>query len=190
MTDKSNIAFVKQALPEHWYDQSMELRDAAEFLWRQKGIEQVGFVLPDEVYSKPRYSRTVFLLIGFAIENMIKGILISEVPARISGGKMAPDISTGHDLCAWAKLMASITISEREENILNLLSELVPYWGKYPSAKKKHHVREEKHLTPQVFNEILDLHNRLELGLYDLNRDGLQEVDGVKFPIMVLPHLH
>ena len=181
--------YIRKAAPEEWYDYARELKEAADTLWKLKSKEMIYFKTDDSEYLKPNYSRTFFFLNGVSIENLLKGILISENPEYLQYGKISNDISKGHNLKSLALKVKSIDFNKVELKILELLSEVVPYWGKYPVPKKFQDLKEEIHIDDTWNNQLNNLNKKLELKLYDLNRNGIEGPNGVNFPKLIIPHL-
>lgn len=183
--DDSLKEFTRRALPENWLDYAYELRDASNLIWNN--ASDVGAMYTDDntYYPKPYYSRSSILLYALAIENLIKGILISENPKLIEGGKISSTISSGHDLIRITKKIKSIEFSKDDQNVLAILSEAIPDWGKYPIPKHHNNVKDEENYTDNQRNRLKKLFNKLENSLLELNKDGSQEVNGVTFPKIV-----
>jgi hypothetical protein len=70
------------------------------------------------------------MLMGMAIEDMAKGIIVGRNPAKIAEGKMT-GVPTSHDL---AELVRSCKVPLTDEEVvaLRILSEYVRWAGRYP----------------------------------------------------------
>jgi hypothetical protein len=181
--------YIRKAAPEEWFDYARELKEAADTLWKLKSREMIFFKTEDSEYLKPNYSRTFFFLNGVSIENLLKGILISENPDFLRNGKISNEISTGHKLKDLALKVKTVDFDDNELKILDLLSEVVPYWGKYPIPKKFQDLKKEIHIDDTWHDQLNMLNKKLELKLYDLNRNGIKGPNGVDFPKLIIPHL-
>lgn len=181
--------YIRKAAPEEWYDYARELKEAADTLWKLKSKEMIYFKTEETQYLKPNYSRTFFFLNGVSIENLLKGILISEKPDLLKDGKISDEISKGHKLKELALKVKSLKFDDKELRILELLSEVVPYWGKYPIPKRFQDLKQEIHIDDTWYNQLDELNKKLEFKLYDLNRKGIKGPNGVDFPKLIIPHL-
>lgn len=177
--------FTRRALPENWLDYAMELRDASNYIWENNSEVSAIYKDGDEYYPKPYYSRSSFLLFAFSIENLLKGILISENPKLISNGKISKKIANGHNLIELAEKITSINFTKEDETTLEILASLIPDWGKYPIPKSHSHIKDEQIYTESTKMKLNILFERLEELLWKLNKDGKQKVNGVTFPKMV-----
>lgn len=188
LNPESGARFIEQAFPEHWYDYARELYECAEFIWARKGHEIVPYVIKggSDVGSyrhRPNVSRTVFLLLALAVENLLKGIRVSEEPSLLSGGKLSPTITRGHSLSRLRDDIKSVRFSKSDSLILEVFEELLPYWGRYPVPKDFSGLKAEKYLDTKTFEASRKLFNKLVKAILKLNANGTQEVDGVRFPI-------
>jgi len=73
------------------------------------------------------------MLMGFAFENIAKGIIITRNHAVVSGAKLQkwPTNRSGHGLVKLIKVVLS-QISPEEENLLLRLEEYAVWAGRYP----------------------------------------------------------
>lgn len=78
----------------------------------------------------PLIDHVYFLLIGYCLEDMIKGILVYENPTLVSGGKLARSIKH-HDLGDLARRI-KIELSEEEKQLLDFLTPNIEWYSKYP----------------------------------------------------------
>ncbi|MDL5048170.1 hypothetical protein QQ054_19325 [Oscillatoria amoena NRMC-F 0135] len=72
-----------------------------------------------------------FLLSGYAIECVLKGYLLAQIPELVNNEKRLDRLVTTHDLCQLSR-EASFKISPEEEKLLALISRHI-IWGKYPA---------------------------------------------------------
>ncbi|MBC7556999.1 MAG: hypothetical protein H7195_08575 [Chryseobacterium sp.] len=182
--------FIKKGLPEEWFDYSTELKGAAEILWKSNGNTLIGYYTEKETYTRKLFSRVYFFLLGIAIENLIKGILISEYPQYLKDGKISSEISSGHNIKNLSGKITSLSFDKNENEIFEILSELIPYWGKYPIPKNFNHVKNEKFFDEVWYENLIRLYEKLELQLYKLNINGIPGPNGVHFPKLYISYLH
>lgn len=177
-------------MPEEWFDYANELKDAAQTLWESNSNTIIVYKTEKEEYSKKLYSRTYFFLLGIAIENLVKGILISENPNYLKDGKISQKISSGHNLKILSEKIDSLNFDSSEIKTLEVLSELIPYWGKYPIPKDFNRIKEELFFDKSWYEKLINLYEKLELQIYRLNINGIDGPNGIKFPKLILAHLN
>ncbi len=136
------------AEPTAWLHHAWILRQAAEDLWitgnahqRSPGSELGVTVLaqyraPDAppIPETGGSTRDVcFMLFGFALENLAKGIIVCRDPKRVSRGKLARwhRRGSGHQLVRlFESAEIPFTIEERE--VLERMSRTTEWQGRYP----------------------------------------------------------
>jgi hypothetical protein len=74
-----------------------------------------------------------FLLVGYAIECVLKGYLLALRPELVKDEKQLDNLILTHNLIKLCKL-CSIVLSEEEEFLLNNITRYL-VWGKYPVPK-------------------------------------------------------
>ncbi|OWY13513.1 hypothetical protein B6V73_17140 [Thioclava sp. JM3] len=191
----TNLAkkFVEEAAPEYWYSYAQELAETANAIYEQSKRQWIAYIdrrgdSTTSTTSRPLVSRPVLLLYGLSFENLIKGILISEHPELLEGGKLHKKL-LGHDLVALARRMETIPVNGEDETLLALLSDVVPYHGRYPVPRRADDLKPERYITEEVYTSCTLLFQRLEMHLYRLNIDGMPAPEGVHFPCLRLLHL-
>lgn len=183
--------FVVNGLPGSWLDHADELRDAAEVLWNDRSnglrveaepVVEFEEVREDNLISEePRVSsqvskfyavsRPYFLLAGFAIENLVKGILVANNPALITGGVLGSEIKN-HNLIQMLDKIDSVEISETERQFCSVASTAIPYWGRYPIPVRHGGTMPEVGMDEDMRKAYLSLHDRLGLDLYNRIKNG------------------
>jgi hypothetical protein len=192
MTDMEK-AFVEMAAPEYWYTYAHELADAADQIYRTSKQQFVAYLHQygdgsTKAERRPFVSRPVLLMYGLCFENMIKALLISEEPTLLQGGKLSKHL-LGHDLVKLSGRLQSLELASQEKNLLALLSDVVPYHGRYPVPRNAQDMKPEKYINEDVYNSCRQLFERLEMQLYRLNYKGIDAPEGVRFPNLRLTHL-
>lgn len=183
MKYKPQEKFIRKGFPENWFDYAFELKNAAENLWKGHSHSVTFYDTHDEgTYHRKTFSRTYFLLMGLAIENLCKGILISENPEYLRDGQISKEISSGHNLSILSSKIKTLNFEEKEKEILRVLSEVIPYWGKYPIPKNFNDLKSEIFISDQWFNDLCELYNKLEVKILQLNHDGIMGPNGIDFP--------
>jgi len=79
--------------------------------------------------------RVSMMLIAFAIENLLKGILIMREPDRVTNVELTKWVGGGHDLVELAKA-AKVTLTGDETKLLLTLSIHGEWAGRYPCPLK------------------------------------------------------
>lgn len=186
-------AFVEMAAPEYWYTYAHELADAADQIYRTSKQQFVAYLHQygdgsTKAERRPFVSRPVLLMYGLCFENMIKALLISEEPTLLQGGKLSKHL-LGHDLVKLSGRLQSLELASQEKNLLALLSDVVPYHGRYPVPRNAQDMKPEKYINEDVYNSCRQLFERLEMQLYRLNYKGIDAPEGVRFPNLRLTHL-
>jgi hypothetical protein len=135
------------AEPTSWLSHARTLRQAAEDLWiagnahsRDPGSElgatvlaswtRPGFVPPDTGGST---CDVCFMVFGFALENLAKGIIVCRDPTLVSKDRLRKWHGNGHDLAALFS-RAAISVSEQEHQLLERTTRITEWKGRYPVA--------------------------------------------------------
>lgn len=116
--------------PVVWYIKAAELAAASEAL-RQGPLRQ-HLPMQDQA----------LLLLGYAIENLLKGLILQAGKAMIEQGEKQPGEITGHDLGKLAE-SAGEHPSAKEAELLARLTTYTVWRGKYPvpiDDKGYHHL--------------------------------------------------
>lgn len=191
----TNLAkkFVEEAAPDYWYSYAEELAETADAIYERSKRRSIDYIdkYGDRIVatkSRPFVSRPVLLLYGLSFENLIKGILISEHPELLEGGKLHKKL-LGHDLVTLARRMETVPVNDEEVSLLALLSDVVPYHGRYPVPRSADDLKPERYITEEVYTSCTLLFRRLVMQLYRLNIDGIAAPEGVHFPCLRLQHL-
>jgi hypothetical protein len=133
------------AAPTAWLRLAQILRQAAEDLWiagnahdEAPGSELGSTVLthwkdPDATLPKTGGSTSdvCFMLFGFALENLAKGIIVCRDPTLVSRQSLEKWHGKGHNLAAlldWAK----IEVTEDQRTLLDRTTRLTVWKGRYP----------------------------------------------------------
>jgi hypothetical protein len=118
----AKVIFVRDAMPGDWLDYADELMESAELLWTQKDaglrveIEGAGQASQPSITmtQQPRrvssISRSYILLAGFALENLIKGLLVAQNPTHINRGILSNDLRS-HNLLRLASKVNGLSLT-------------------------------------------------------------------------------
>jgi len=145
-----NQIFVMKAAPDQWADYANELRNSMDYLWERKNWGKIiNYDDIDGFTDKSHVSRTWLLLASFAIENLIKGLLIAQNPMYISNGRLSREL-TNHKLLNLARSINGISLTSEEQDLLNILETCIPSWGRYPIPISIDEIRTEVIITDKI----------------------------------------
>lgn len=97
-------------------------------------------------------NRSVFLLAGFALENIIKAYLVYENPGWISNGTLAKKLRS-HSLTDLAGLSKLIPHKTDGKKILKGFEDGLDSWARYPCSLSKEDTKDEEELTQKLWEE-------------------------------------
>jgi len=126
--------------PWDWLSKARQLRRAADLLFISFEAEQEKYDRnPSDDAPIPDDSALV-LLIGFAVENLLKGLYVTKCQTNKIKNMNAPNIpGSGHQLLPIIEELQgsplSFTFSTEERDILDVLEHTVLWSGRYPSAR-------------------------------------------------------
>lgn len=179
----AKMVFVRDAMPDAWLNYAEELMESAEMLWvqRDEGLrfeaEGTGQApLPGiRITQQPRkissISRSYILLAGFALENLIKGLLVAQNPTHINRGKLSGDLKS-HKLLRLVSKVEGLSLSEEERRVCQVVQDAIPYWGRYPIPLEYNGVLPEVAIDDKFRQVFLKLHFKLGKQLHGIIRDG------------------
>jgi hypothetical protein len=133
------------AEPTAWLQHALTLRQAAEDLWRSGNMHSQnpgselgttilakwtspGFVPPETGGST---CDVCFMVLGFALENLAKGIIVCRDPTLVSRAKLKSWHGGGHNLVVLFD-RAGIQVSTEERQTLERISRVAEWKGRYP----------------------------------------------------------
>lgn len=135
------------AEPTSWLNRARALRQAAADLWdagnahdRAPGSELGATVLvkwtspdfqPPETGGATR--EVCFMVFGFALENIAKGIIVCRDPRLVARSKLSRWHGSGHDLTSLFD-HASIRVTDEERKLLDRTTRATVWKGRYPVA--------------------------------------------------------
>ena len=174
--------YILNANPIQWVEYSEELRDSSELILKESKRTKIHLNFPKRT-DKPGLSRPYFLNIGFSIENLIKGLLVSENPEYLKDGRISHQISSGHNLEALAQKSSSLTFSKMEMDFLKVLSEGIPNWSRYPIPKRWEIENTEEIISDDIRQLFLNLWDKIGFKIYELTKNGWNGPNGVELGI-------
>lgn len=159
--------------PFFWLKQAKELDRAAMLIWAavlqdSEWMSQfeVGAEIRLEQVPHVNLGRVFWLNAGFALENLLKGIIVKDKPDSVINGRITGHLKT-HNLFKLAK-RASIDLNVIEAFYLWVGTQCVMWAGRYPCSTKP------EETAPPVFSEsdviaYRSLFDRLE-GQFDTSK--------------------
>jgi hypothetical protein len=180
--EKNRISkFIVDGAPGEWLSFAEELMESAEVLWKQNDGSIRSEIIHDkiEVLESRKVSgisRPYFLLVGFAIENLLKGLIVFDDPSTITSGKIKR-IKT-HKITNLIKEINEINLSEEEIEICKKIEEAIPYWGRYPIPLEAANITPDIGITPELREIIKSMYSRLASTLYLKVKDGWESGTG------------
>ena len=178
------------AEPTSWLSHARTLRQAAEDLWisgnahaRDPGSELGATVLaqwavpgfvPPETGGSTR--DVCFMVFGFALENIAKGIIVCRDPSLVSRARLKHWHSKGHDLVALFE-RAGVSVSTEEKDTLVRVSRIAEWKGRYPVAMNFYDVGVQDPIIGHIaVSNIWPQEDFVRLSqLYDRAKDKLVE---------------
>jgi hypothetical protein len=147
--------------PTFWFSSAQKLMRAAEIVFRdqtdaadeyEKALDEASYDVESTGMAEIKADSPVFrpaeLLYGFAIENLLKGLIVADNPGLISQTELDKGLRT-HDLIKLAA-RAKIALTDDETRVATILSLMNEWAGRYPVAAKV-----EKHAI-DAFSDLLD----------------------------------
>lgn len=181
------------AAPEYWYTYAIELADTADQIYNASKRKSVAYYALEkgsitETHHRPLISRPVLLLFGLSLENLIKGLLISEDPKLLHDGKLNKQL-IGHDLLKLAYRLKCFQPDMETKKLLKMLSDMIPYHGRYPVPRGAQDIKAERYINEEIYDACKTLFATLEMEFYRLNHKGIDAPEGVRLARLRLAHL-
>jgi hypothetical protein len=187
--------------PDEWAALARALRRAARVVLAEAGLDEmysslasrgplsteqelreVVEDLPSDWDDRRRVRGVYMMLAGFAVENLIKGLLIVKYPERVTAdsGIGFPFRTAGHDTLPLFN-QSGFKLTQPERELVAALQRYVNWAGRYPVALT---VDESTNLvwTSQYPSRVDDLLNRLEAELDQASQQAAQQVQDQQQP--------
>lgn len=164
--------FVYRANPNEWLEVSDELNESIQVITNQsKAVYLKGDTWDGIPSKKLMSSRSIFLLMGFAIENLLKGILVFDKPELVNQGKLDNEIKS-HNLKSLAMKIPNLTLDDEKKEFLETLSDAIPDWGRYPCPLKFQQIKDEVKYSENMNNHYHELRESLRNRLIERLKIG------------------
>lgn len=156
------VEFEEIANPHSWFLVASELHEQAKRLRDSNSstITKRNFSESQET-TWSTSNRTVILLAGFALENMIKAYLIYEFPEFVQNGFLSKKIQT-HKLTKLAKQSSLLPYQSQSVNTLSYYEDGLESWARYPCGLNWAQTKEQNLLSQKVWKNYMWL-----MGVYE-----------------------
>ncbi len=167
-----SIEFEEIANPHSWFLVASELHEQATLL-RDSATSKISRHDISGSNSKTWNSsnRTVILLAGFALENIIKAYLIYEHPNYVCNGVLSNKLKT-HKLTRLAKDSTLLPYQSQGSNTLKYFEEGLESWARYPCGLNWAQTKEQNVLSGKAWNNYIWLMRSYELRFKKLALKG------------------
>lgn len=154
--------FEEMANPHSWFLVASELHEQAKLL-REGGTSRITRLdfSGDKGVSWNSSNRTVILLAGFALENIMKAYLIYEHPNFVGNGFLSKTIKT-HKLTKLARESSLLPYQSQGLNTLKYYEEGLESWARYPCGLNWAQTKEQNLLSETVWKNYLWLMSAYE----------------------------
>lgn len=167
-----SIEFEELANPHSWFLVASELHEQAEQLRNSNSstITRRNFVDPN-VATWNTSNRTVILLAGFALENIIKAYLIYEQPEFVQNGFLSKKIQT-HKLTKLAGQSSLLPYQSQGANTLRYYEDGLESWARYPCGLNWAQTKEQNLLSQKLWKNYMWLMGAYESRFKKLMHKG------------------
>lgn len=150
-----SIEFEEIANPHSWFLVASELHEQAKLL-RDSSVSKIHRrdLMGSNSKTWNSSNRTVILLAGFALENIIKAYLIYEHPNYICNGFLSKKIQT-HRLTKLAKDSSFLPYQSQGSNTLKYFEEGLESWARYPCGLNWAQTKEQNILSEKAWCNYL-----------------------------------
>lgn len=166
------IEFENDANPHSWFLVACELHEQATYLYANSSstITEMRFEGGSRKSWKTS-NRSVFLLSGFALENLIKAFLVYEKPHSIGNGTLAGELRS-HKLTKLAARSDLIPYRVKGMRTLEYFEDGLESWARYPCGLNYAQTKNQVILSERRWNNYLWLARSYEKRLRSLLSDG------------------
>jgi len=169
---EQSLEFEEIANPHSWFLVASELHEQAKYLKESNASRTTRRDLAKgETVSWATSNRTVILLAGFALENIIKAYLIYEQPDYVRGGFLSKKIQT-HKLTKLARESTFLPYKDQGNKTLQYYEEGLESWARYPCGLNWAQTKEQGFLTEKAWKNYLWLMKAYEVRFKKLMRKG------------------
>jgi len=130
--------------PDRWLAKARQLKKSSNLLFVEYEKQQFDF---DEKFERdPSITddfpddSVVVLLLGFAVENLLKGLFVAATATATENVKSLKELEIPGDphelepIADAVERLFTINFSDEERELLQALEHYIRWWGRYPSA--------------------------------------------------------
>ena len=153
--------FVFYSSPEHWLQTSLELNETIiELHLISEKCHFYENYHPDEKENikRPFASRSIFLLMTYSLENLLKGIRILRDPNLVNKGKLSKELKT-HELNRLTE-STKIVIDEKGKLFQEYLYKLCVANARYPIGLNEHQQLKQPSIKEDDFESYFTLYEK------------------------------
>jgi hypothetical protein len=156
--------------PVAWFDRASVLRECADIIGQRfiEGVRARGGVT--EGVSPLAFGPVFQMLAGFALEALLKGIIVARTPEVIQRKYLRKDFIT-HDFDKLLAL-AGLSVDERRQKFLRRLGDAVVWMGKYPISTGAKDMKPVRHSSTGDLALFADLYDRFVRALQAASKKG------------------
>ncbi|WP_341232345.1 hypothetical protein [uncultured Methylophaga sp.] len=151
---KQAVEFEEASNPHEWFLVASEIHEQVLIL-SANGFKSSFVSLRDNEGQQLREwntnNRTIFLLAGFALENIIKAYLVYEHPEYVEGGQLSKQLKN-HNLTKLAAKSKFIPYKKRAFNTLMYFEEGLESWARYPCGLNWAQTKSQSILNERMWN--------------------------------------
>lgn len=166
--------FIYYSSPEHWLQAALELNEAVEelYLTKEKAHYYQTFNFENQsTVKRPVCSRATYLLMSYALENLLKGIAVLNNPELVNKGKLQREIQT-HNLNQLSKLNR-IKPNYEQKKFQSILSTQCVSNARYPVGLNEQIVLTDPLITEKDHSIYNTLFRKYKLHLAkEFNKNG------------------
>ena len=154
--------FAYRATPVAWYEVAKLLYENAQTLYETRG-QKIYYVDHSRKESTETYTinRSVFLLSGFALENLLKAYIVYEFPQYIEGGNLSRPLKS-HKLTNLRDKSNLIPYKNRYKWVFESFEEGINSWARYPCGVSSNSTTLEKEVTNKLwvaYQKVFELYS-------------------------------
>lgn len=181
MRDKQIKQFTENASPDNWLKYANELKQSALRLWEYRDDLILEFNIGStRNIERPVISRSYMLLAGLSIENVLKAYIVAIAPSLINKGILDRKLQI-HDLNKLSTHCNGVSFDENDIELMRVLSEAIPYWGRYPIPINFQQIKTEKIVDSNINSNYISLFDKLFSSTLNKIRGGWDAGNGVGF---------
>ena len=172
--------FAAAAQPHAWLLAADSLHSQAKILRGSFGSSVLREIVGGRVVgSWDDANRGLFLLAGFCLENLLKGLLVYEYPQWIANGILARDLRT-HSLTRLAGRSSLVPAPIRSRTVLQTFEQGLDSWARYPTALTKNGPSLQLTMNPVLWHAYEGVSYRFSQKLIRLLRKRWRGPHGIE----------